>query len=282
METTKAPPSGTKSSAAPHTARTAARARDLWQWPAVAAARALLWDYLSSGWVVGEAVVLVAFFLLAFRDAGDTAHFFNAASLGLGTLAILGTAVAVAHTLDVTLYGPLAERYGRSAAIRGLALALVAVRLGSYLYLLALALLSGKIVDASFGALLAGSLGLLANVILLSLVTVALCLPFSTSRERIGFLFWLVAALFSYTDNGFLAQLCVVARLPLLPLAACFDSGITGELGWGGLLALLIVAGYALGIVRLIDWRLETRPLEPPNATAATAEAAVERTDEGK
>lgn len=275
VETTKTPLSGTKSGTPALAARTAVRARNLWERPAVAVARALLWDYVSGGWVVGGAAALVAYFFLAFRDAGDSAHFFEAASAGLGALAIAGTVVAMARVLRPGLYAPLAERYGRGAYGRGMALALVAVRLGSYLYVLALALLSGKLIGATFGVLLAGSLGLLANVIVLSLATVALYPPFATQRWRMGLLAWLVIALFSYTDNGFLAWICVVARLPLLPLAACFDSGITGELGWGGLLGLLIVTGYALGLVRLIAWRLEARPLEP-------AAVAAERIEEGK
>lgn len=275
VETTKTPLSGTKGGVSLLAVRTAVRAHNLWERPAIAVARALLWDYVSSGWVVGEATALVAFFLLAFRDAGDSAHFFEAASAGLGVLAIVGAAVAVARVLRPHVYAPLAERHGRGACGRGLALALVAIRLGSYLYVLALALLSGKLTGATFSALLAGSLGLLANVIVLSLATVALCPPFATQRWRMGLLAWLVIALFSYTDNGFLAWICVVARLPLLPLAACYDSGITGTLGWGGLLGLLILAGYALGIVRLTAWRLETLPLQPTEEAAEHTEETV-------
>lgn len=273
METAKNPPNGTESDAAVLTARTAVRA--LWRRPAMAVARALLWDYLASGQIVGEAAVLAIVFLVAFHNAGDPAHFFEAASAGLGVLAVAGAALTVMSTFQPSFYTPLAERYGREACVRGLALALVTIRLGSYLYLLVPALLTGRIVGASFGAMLAGTLGLLANVILLALVTVALCPPFATSRERMGFLGWLVAALYSYVDSNLLARICVIARLPLLPLAACFDSGITGELGWGGLLALLIVAGYALGLVRLLEWRLETLPkasMDPSEAAAATTE----------
>lgn len=245
-------------------------------------ARALLWDYLGSGRIVGEAAALALFFLLAFHSAGDPAHFFEAAFAGLGVLAVLGAAIAVMSTFRPSVYTPLAERHGRGACVRGLALALVAVRLGSYLYLLVPALLTGRIIGASFGAMLAGTLGLLANVILLSLVTAALCPPFVTSRERMGFLVWLVAALYSYVDSTLLERICVIARLPLLPLAACFDAGITGALGWGGLLALLIVAGYALGLVRLMEWRPATRPKAAIQPSPEAAAATTDRPGEGK
>lgn len=273
METTKTPPNGTTSAATtttPLTTLTAWPARWLWQRPTVAVARALLAEYLMSGKVIVEAVALAVFFLFAFSIPNGSAHFFEAAHVGLGILALIAGVVAVAYAFQPRIYTPLAARHGSAATAQGLALALATVRLGSYLYLLALALLTGKLAGATFGSMVAGSIGLLANVILLSLVAAALCPPFVTSLQRIGFLLWLVAALYSYADNGLLAHICAVARLPLLPVGALFAAGVTGSLGWGGLLALLVVAVYALGLVWLLSWRLATRALPADSPAADT------------
>lgn len=261
MATTKASSKEASGGVVALTMRTARRALGLRRRPAVAVARVLLAQYVESGWVIGEAAALSAFFLFAFHTPGGLTRFLEAAYAILGVLAVFGGAVGLAQMLQPRVYRPLAERDGPATRAQGLALALGAVRLGSYLYLLSLALLTGKLMGASFGAIVASALGLLATVTLLSLVAVVLGPSVATAGERIAFLIWLVAALYSYVGDGFLAHICMIARLPLLPVAALFASGVMGALGWGALLALLVVAGYALGLVRLITWRLKRRPL---------------------
>lgn len=263
------PPHTLKSAVASLRQRTARQAIHLWQRPTTAVARALLREYAGSGWVVAEAAALAAFFLFAFHTPDGPAHFFEAAYVGLGTTAVLGGVAISAWALQPGVYTPFAQRYGLGACARGLALALAAVQLSWYLFLLVLALLTGSLVGASFGGMVAGSLGLLANVTLLALVAGVLGPPLASSRERIGFLIWLAAALYSYMDHSFLAMLCSVARLPLLPAGALFASGVSGRLGWGGMLALLLVVGYTVVLVGLLAWRLETRAIPTPKGDPA-------------
>lgn len=253
--------------------RTVRQARELWRRPTVVVARSLLAAYVGSGWVLLEALALAALFLFAFPRADGPQHFFEASYAILGVTAVLGALLTLARTTlartdDPGVYAPLIERHGAAACARGLALALAASRLCSYLVLLALVALTGRLTGASFGGMLAGSLGLVPTITLIALVTVALCPPFAGPNQRVGFLLWLSAALFSYAGDNVLAHLCVVTRLPLLPVGALFASGITGGLGWGGLLALVLVAGYLYGLTRLFAWRLEAEGTRVGNMAA--------------
>ena len=81
-----------------------------------------------------------------------------------------------------------------------------------------------------------------------------------------------------------LARALWLTRLLLLPLAAFYGFGATGQIGWPGLLALLVAGGYVAGLVWLADHLLarhvfpvarepQTQPGERVILSATTAAA---------
>ena len=75
------------------------------------------------------------------------------------------------------------------------------------------------------------------------------------------FLFWLCLALASYTVEGPLYFVLAPLRWPLLPIIACYNFGQTGIIGGWGVVALVVMAGYVVGLVRLAEMLLARRDL---------------------
>lgn len=98
------------------------------------------------------------------------------------------------------------------------------------------------------------------NCLVLVTLAIALCPPIATRMEQIGFLAWLVAAIYSYT-SGPLAQVLEVLRLPLLPFGAGYNSSVTGVLDWSDALALVIEVYYIAGLIWLAESRMARRDL---------------------
>jgi hypothetical protein len=61
-----------------------------------------------------------------------------------------------------------------------------------------------------------------------------------------------------------LAILLFPAKLLLLPIAASYDIGVTGSIGWGGLLALVAQAAYIAGLIWFVTASLENRRRSHP------------------
>jgi len=72
-------------------------------------------------------------------------------------------------------------------------------------------------------------------------------------------LLWLVLAFASYQASGLLAILLFPAKLLLLPVAASYDFGVTGSIGWGGLLAIVVQAAYIVGLIWFATASVENR-----------------------
>jgi hypothetical protein len=72
-------------------------------------------------------------------------------------------------------------------------------------------------------------------------------------------LLWVVLAFASYQASGLLAVLLFPAKLLLLPIAASYDFGVTGSIGWGGLLALVAQAFYIAVLTWFASASLENR-----------------------
>ena len=232
-----------------------------WHLPSVTIARFTLRGYLRSGWLWGELLFVVAFFAVFWTYPGTEDYFFSTGGVGLGILALLGTAIMVHRAMSARVYLPLARLTSRSACSRGLALASGALRLPLYLLLLALALAFHKIIAPQAADLLIGSLGLLANALLVSTLVVALSPPIATRLIRIGFLLWLVIALAPLPGVDWLATLLTALRLPLLPVALCVGLGTVPNLSVLSLWPLAVVALYIVGLALTADFLLARRDL---------------------
>lgn len=255
------------------------RASGILRGPTFVVARRALASHLRSGWLWGEVMLVLALFvaLFNFPGEGDAHYLFSVGALTLGGEAVGATAIFMQRAFRTGAYLSLARLTGRAAYIRGQILAAGALRLPLYLLLLTLYVLAhglpypGYTIPLHGAAVvpigvrllvtLFGSMGLLANCLVLVALTAALSSPMSTRVELIGFLAWLVLALSSYASAGPFAPLLTVARLPLLPVVACLNLGIGGSLSWQEVAALLAQAGYVAGLVYFAQWQLVRRDL---------------------
>src|SRR5579859_587983 len=215
------------------------------------AARAPLLEYIRDGWILVELAYALALYLFAFRYPFEAPFFFETANWSLGLLAAGTTLLLISRAPPPDAAQPAITSAARRVYTAGLMLAAAALRIVEYVVLLALVLFSRRLINATSGALFAGSVGLIAGCIVLAALTLALSPAYAPRFARLIFLAWLTAALYSYTATGLLAAFFFVWRLPLLPLFACYTMGMTGTIGWNGGLALLINAGYVVGLVML-------------------------------
>lgn len=236
----------------------------LWRNPIITVARFALRSYIRSGWILGDIIFVWLLYAALFLEfGGDVAYFFSTTGQGLGVLAILGTIVIVKRSMNARIYLPLARLSSRTAYLRGLILATSVLRFPLYILML---LLGGGyhthtpsfgIQGATPGNLLLGSIGLLINCIIVSILTVVLSLPIATRRIQIFFLAWLVAVLYiGNNPNPYLA----IVRLPIAPIAACYSLG-TAMIGWYEIGMVIVAIGYIAGLVWLAGYWFRKRDL---------------------
>ncbi len=242
--------------------------KDFWRLPSLTVARFTLLSYLRSGWILGDIAIvwlLYAAFFLEF--GGNVAYFFGTTGQGLGALAILGTIVMVQRAMSARVYLPLSRLTSRSAYIRGLVIATGVLRFPLYLMMMLLGMgfhthaPSWGIQGAIVTNMLVGSVGLLANCIVISTLVVVFSAPIATRLARIALLAWFAAVLYSNTSPGPLASFLSISRLPLIPMTVCFNFGAAGSIGWLGVAALLIMALYVVGLTMLGEYWLASRDL---------------------
>lgn len=222
-------------------------------------ARMTLENYYRSAWLWGEfAATLVLYAVLFLPIRVTNAHLFAEAGLGLYTLALLGAVVLVRSSIGGRNYLTLAKLSSRKAFARGLILATALLRIPLFLLLLAIILANQNIDKPDFGHIIIGSIGLIANCLVISALTVALSPPFSTRLTRIIFIAWLGAVFSPVKEFSMLFDLL---RLPFLPFAFCFNMGLTGIFEWFDLVALVVEAGYLIGLIYLAGRWLERREL---------------------
>lgn len=248
-----------------------------WHMPAITIARFTLASYIRSGWILGDIIfVWLLYAAFFFEFGGNVGYFFGTAGQGLGALAILGTVVMGQRAMNARVYLPLARITSRSSYIRGLVLATGVLRVPAFLLLLLLASsyhhfspppctgpggVGGCIAGATPGNITLGALGLVANCIVISTLVVTFSAPIATRLARILLLAWVAAVLYSNTALGPVAAVLSITRIPLMPLAACYNLGANGSIGWPGLLALLIAAAYVVGLTLLAEYWMSRRDL---------------------
>jgi hypothetical protein len=216
--------------------------------------------YVRSRWLPLDVALLLVLFLICFRYPFGAAYFFDISTFGLGVIVAITTFGLVHWLLRPITYLRIGLHASslRSMYI-GLVLASAAISALLLLSLLFLALITGRFAGTAPGPLIVGGIGLLANCVLVGAATIALSASATTTIIRLFSLVWLVLGLASYSADGWLEILLFLFRLPLLPFAACYNLGVTGVIGWGGLLALLGQLACISGAIWLCEAGIRRR-----------------------
>jgi hypothetical protein len=221
-------------------------------------ARTILARHYRSGWLICETVLAVALAVVTFRSIGDAQYVFGSASIGLGVLGMIFAAVLAHGAQRAGVRGPLVAAHGRAAFVRGLLLAAGSIRAGICILVVAVVLGLGRLSDATAGMVLVGTTGLIGTCVLLATGMVVASSPLTTRGERMALLAVLDGALYSLANSGWLAGLLWVTRVPLLPIVACYEVSVAGQLSWAWLGALLL-AGCCLVSLAWLGERLLAR-----------------------
>jgi hypothetical protein len=229
--------------------------------------------YSRSRWLPLDALLLLVVFLICFRYPFGAAYFFDVSTFGLGAIVAVTTYGLVHWLLRPITYLRIGLHAGTRSMFIGLVLASAAISALLLMTLLFLALITARFAGTAPAPLIAGGIGLLANCVLLGAATIALSISATTTIVRLFSLVWLVLALASYSADGWLGILLFPFRLPLLPFAACYNLGVTGVIGSGGLLALLGQIICISGAIWLCDAGIRRR--------LSRARAYPERRDQG-
>jgi hypothetical protein len=215
--------------------------------------------YSHSKWLPVDLALILVLFLVCFRDPFGAAYFFDISTFGLGIIVAVTTYGLVHSLLHPMTYLRIGLRAGTRSMFIGLTLASAAISTLLVLSLFLLAIITARFAATTPGPLIAGGIGLLANCAVVGAATIALSTSVSTNIIRLLSLVWLVLALASYSAGGLLGILLFPFRLPLLPFAACYNLGVTGVIGWSGLLALLSQLICIGGIIWLCEASIRRR-----------------------
>jgi hypothetical protein len=218
-----------------------------------------LYRYSRSKWLPLDVALLLVLFVICFRYPFGAAYFFDISTFGLGAIVAVTTYGLVHSVLRPMTYLRIGLRDSLRSMFIGLVLASAAISALLLLSLLFLALITARFAGTTSGPVIAGGIGLLANCVLVGAATIALSTSVTTNITRLVSLVWLVLALASYSADGLLGVLLFPFRLPLLPFASCYNLGVTGVIGWSGLLALLGQLICIGGIIRLCEAGIRRR-----------------------
>ena len=243
-----------------------------WRSPTLVVARFALRSYVKSGWILGDIVfVWLAYAIFFFEFGGNVSYFFGTTGEALGVLSILSTIVMTQRAMSARVYLPLARLTSRSAYVRGIILASSVLRIPAFLLLMILAMSFHQfsppacnptcIADATFSNMTPGAIGLLVNCSILSTLTVLLSIPIATRRIQIIFLAWFALVLYTNTSDTLVATYFSWVRIPLAPLAACYNLGTTGVIEWYTLVLFLLAVGYIIALTMLAEFLLRKRDL---------------------
>ena len=243
-----------------------------WRLPTLTVARFTLRSYVRSGWILGDIVfVWLTYAIFYLEFGGNVSYFFGTAGEAMGVLTILSTIVMMQRVTSARMYLPLARLTSRAAYIRGVIVATCVVRVPAYLVLMVLAMSFHQftpprcnplcIADATFSSMTLGSIGLLVNCWILAILTVLLFRPLATRRIQIVFLAWFALVLYTNTSVSIVATYFSWVRIPLAPLAACYNFGTIGVVNAYSIVMFLLAIGYIVGLTTLVEFLLRKRDL---------------------
>ena len=243
-----------------------------WRVPTLVVARFTLRSYVRSGWILGDIVfVWLAYAIFYLEFGGNVSYFFGTAGEALGVLSVLSAIVMTQRAMSARVYLPLARLTSRSAYVRGVILAASVLRVPAFLLLMILAMSFHQysppacnptcIADATFSGMTIGAIGLLVNCCILVALTVVLSIPVATRRIQIIFLAWLALVLYTNTSDNIVATYFSWVRIPLAPLAVCYNLSTTGIVGWYNFAMFVVAIGYVVGLTVLAEFLLRKRDL---------------------
>jgi hypothetical protein len=205
-----------------------------WRTPSTTIARLALESYFRSGWMWIEFVLVLVFFAALFFPFQEDVSFFSGTSnWDLSAIAVLGAAILVRQATSARTYVLLARLSSRASYSRGLMLAAAALRIPIFLFILLLVLIARRLINPTMDKMIIGAVGVLPTTILVSVLTVALSSPIATR----------------------------LMRIPLWPISVCYQVSVSGTLSLIGVLGLLLVAVYIIGLALVAGKLLERREL---------------------
>jgi hypothetical protein len=245
---------------------TLATSKSLWRTPSITIARLTLESYFLSGWMWTEFVLVLVFFAaLFFPFQEDVPYFYGTSNWDLSAIAVLGAVIMVRQATSARTYVLLARLSSRASYNRGLMLAAAALRIPIFIFMLLLVLLAHRLINPTAEKMFIGSIGLLPTTILVSVLTVALSSPIATRLMRILFLTWIAVVLFSIRPIFFIPTSVLnvlgFVRIPLWPISACYQVSVSGTISLTGVLGMLLVAVYIIGLALVAGKWLERREL---------------------
>jgi hypothetical protein len=165
----------------------------------------------------------------------------------------------------LTYLAQLSGLSSRASYSRGLMLAAAILRFPIFIFRLLLVLLAHRLINPTAEKMFIGAIGLLPTTILVSVLTVALSSPIATRLMRILFLTWIAVVLFS-TSPIFIIPTSVlnilgIVPIPLWPISACYQVSVSGTISLTGVLGMLLVAVYIIGLALVAGKWLERREL---------------------
>jgi len=240
--------------------------RAIWQMPGVTVARLILESYFRSGWMWAEFVLVLVFFAaLFFPFMENVSYFYGTSNWDLSAIAVLGGAIMVRHSTGARTYVLLARLSSRAAYSRGLMLAAAVLRVPIFLFMLLLVLLAHRLINPTMDTVLIGAIGVLPGTMLVSVLTVTLSPPGATRLMRILFLCWVALVLFSispiFAVPATFINILGIVRVPLWPIAACYNVSVAGTIGLTGALGLLLEGVYIAGLALIAGYWLKRREL---------------------
>ena len=240
--------------------------RATWQTPSVTVARLILESYFRSGWMWAEFVLVLVFFAaLFFPFMENVSYFYGTSNWDLSAIAVLGAAVIVRHSTGARTYVLLARLSSRAAYSRGLMLAAAVLRVPIFLFMLLLVLLAHRLINPTANTMLIGAIGVLPNTMLVSVLSVTLSPPVATRLMRILFLCWIAIVLFSispiFAVPATFSNILGIVRVPLWPIATCYDVSIDGAIGLTGAIGLLLEGVYITSLALIAAYWLKRREL---------------------
>ena len=245
---------------------TLAISRSFWRTQSTTIARLTLESYFRSGWMWAEFVLVLVFFAaLFFPFQEDMPYFYGTSNWDLSAIAVLGAAIMVRQATSARTYVLLARISSRASYSRGLMIAAAALRIPIFLFMLLLVLVAHRLINPTVDKMFIGALGVLPITILISVLTVALSSPIATRLMRILFLTWIAVVLFSispiFTIPSAVLNVLAIVRIPLWPISACYQVSVSGTIGLSGILGMLLVAIYIIGLSLVAGMWLERREL---------------------
>jgi hypothetical protein len=206
-------------------------------------------------------LVLVFFAALFFPFQEDVPYFYGTSNWDLSTIAVLGAAIMVRQATSARTYVLLARLSSRASYSRGLMLAAAALRMPIFLFMLLLVLVAHRLINPTVEKMFIGTLGLLPTTLLISVLTVVLSSPIATRLMRILFLTWIAVVLFSispiFTLPSSVLNVLEIVRIPLWPISACYQVSVSGTIGLTGVVGMLLIAVYILGLALVAGMWLE-------------------------